>query len=259
MFVTHIYITDSTLSPNMIVALAFCWVRARRAYVAVLSYYLCSSLRGSYFLCVFLERSLIFNLQIDEFVATENQLYRPRFRSQVSRLGGVSMNNTRINKIRQIVHLRQIMRKWHARALRRKVSTVNECALSPRFGGGSSLSYDSDEECCRRPASPPPDVPEGYLAVYVGSEERRRFIIPTSYLSLPVFRTLLDKAEEEFGFDHKGGLTIPCEIAVFEDVLRVLATNDDHHGGEEILHNINVCKPQEPHVYSTPLQEKSFG
>uniref|UniRef100_A0A0C9RY09 TSA: Wollemia nobilis Ref_Wollemi_Transcript_4547_918 transcribed RNA sequence n=1 Tax=Wollemia nobilis TaxID=56998 RepID=A0A0C9RY09_9CONI len=167
------------------------------------------------------------------------------------------MNNTRINKIRQIVTLRQIMRKWHARALSRKVSTVNGCALSPRYGGGSSLSYDSDEECCRRPPSPPPDVPEGYLAVYVGSEERRRFIIPTSYLSLPVFRTLLDKAEEEFGFDHKGGLTIPCEIAVFEDVLRVLATND--HGGEEIVLNINFCKAQEINVYSTPLQEKSFG
>lgn len=124
------------------------------------------------------------------------------------------MNGSRkINRIRQIVQLKQIMKRWHALALNRKVS-----ASSPAF-------YDSDEEWCRTPVSAPPDVPEGYLAVYVG-RERRRFIIPTDYLSRPVFRTLLDRAEEEFGFDHQGGLTIPCEVNVFKQVLRVLGRND---------------------------------
>lgn len=54
------------------------------------------------------------------------------------------------------------------------------------------------------------DVPKGHLAVYVG-KDHKRFVIPISYLSHPLFRDLLDWAEEEFGLNHPmGGLTIPC-------------------------------------------------
>ncbi|CAK8576676.1 unnamed protein product [Lathyrus sativus] len=54
------------------------------------------------------------------------------------------------------------------------------------------------------------EVPKGYLAVYVG-DKMRRFVIPVSYLNQPLFQELLNKAEEEFGYDHPtGGLTIPC-------------------------------------------------
>ncbi|KAK4258524.1 hypothetical protein QN277_004966 [Acacia crassicarpa] len=54
------------------------------------------------------------------------------------------------------------------------------------------------------------DVPRGHFVVYVG-ERYKRFVIPISYLNHPLFRDLLDCAEEEFGFNHpKGGLIIPC-------------------------------------------------
>ncbi|CAN6463607.1 unnamed protein product [Victoria cruziana] len=53
-------------------------------------------------------------------------------------------------------------------------------------------------------------VPKGHFAVYVG-ESRKRFVIPTSYLKHPTFQALLRKAEEEFGFEHRSGLTIPCD------------------------------------------------
>lgn len=79
---------------------------------------------------------------------------------------------------------------------------------------GGFHSYDSDVEC----PSPPPDVPAGCLAVYVG-KERRRFVIPTSYLSNNVFRSLLAKSEEEFGFCCEGGLRIACAPGVFEHLL----------------------------------------
>lgn len=81
--------------------------------------------------------------------------------------------------------------------------------------GGVFHSYDSDVEC---PDSPPPDVPAGCLAVYVG-KERRRFVIPTSHLSNSVFRALLAKSEEEFGFCCDGGLRIACAPDVFEHLL----------------------------------------
>ncbi|PIA56054.1 hypothetical protein AQUCO_00700411v1 [Aquilegia coerulea] len=54
-------------------------------------------------------------------------------------------------------------------------------------------------------------VPKGHIAVYVGENEKRRFVVPISYLTHPLFQDLLNQAEEEFGFNHPmGGLTIPC-------------------------------------------------
>uniref|UniRef100_A0A6N2L4N6 Uncharacterized protein n=5 Tax=Salix TaxID=40685 RepID=A0A6N2L4N6_SALVM len=60
------------------------------------------------------------------------------------------------------------------------------------------------------------NVPKGFLAVYVGETEKKRYMVPVSYLNKPVFQDLLSKAEEEFGFDHPmGGLTIPCREDTF--------------------------------------------
>ncbi|KAM7254075.1 hypothetical protein ACFE04_031757 [Oxalis oulophora] len=61
-------------------------------------------------------------------------------------------------------------------------------------------------------------VPRGSLAVYVGHEERR-FVVPTSCLSMPEFKELMDSAAEEYGFEHQGGLHIPCEEEDFEEIL----------------------------------------
>ncbi|KAK3412634.1 auxin-responsive protein SAUR21 [Eucalyptus grandis] len=60
------------------------------------------------------------------------------------------------------------------------------------------------------------DVPNGHVAVYVGDVQRRRFLVPVTFLNHPSFRELLSRAEEEFGFDHPtGGLTIPCKEEAF--------------------------------------------
>nr|GMC80533.1 auxin-responsive protein SAUR21-like [Ipomoea batatas] len=57
-------------------------------------------------------------------------------------------------------------------------------------------------------------------AVYVGESEKKRFVIPVSYLKDPSFQDLLCQAEEEFGFDHPtGGLTIPCMEDTFLDII----------------------------------------
>ncbi|OIT35318.1 auxin-induced protein 15a [Nicotiana attenuata] len=60
------------------------------------------------------------------------------------------------------------------------------------------------------------DVPKGYFVVYVGEKQRKRFVIPISYLSQPSFQDLLSQAEEEFGFYHPmGGVTIPYSEGIF--------------------------------------------
>ncbi|XP_011088527.1 auxin-responsive protein SAUR24-like [Sesamum indicum] len=63
------------------------------------------------------------------------------------------------------------------------------------------------------------EVPKGHFAVYVGESEKKRFVIPVSYLNHPSFQDLLCQAEEEFGFHHPmGGLTIPCSEDLFIDI-----------------------------------------
>ncbi|CAN6463623.1 unnamed protein product [Victoria cruziana] len=58
------------------------------------------------------------------------------------------------------------------------------------------------------------DVPDGHFVVYVG-DRRLRHVVPVAYLSHPIFRELLDMAAEEFGFDQRAGLCIPCDELLF--------------------------------------------
>ncbi|KAL4281716.1 hypothetical protein GQ457_03G002230 [Hibiscus cannabinus] len=60
-------------------------------------------------------------------------------------------------------------------------------------------------------------VPKGYFAVYVG-ENQKRFVIPVSFLSQPLFQDLLGMSEEEFGYSPTGSLRIPCSEDIFVDV-----------------------------------------
>ena len=60
--------------------------------------------------------------------------------------------------------------------------------------------------------------PKGYIPVYIGDEadNKKKFMVPLSYLSHPAFQNLLQRAEEEFGFHHPlGCLTIPCSQQIF--------------------------------------------
>ncbi|XP_039035093.1 auxin-responsive protein SAUR50-like [Hibiscus syriacus] len=86
---------------------------------------------------------------------------------------------------------------------------LKRCSSLGRKQGG----YDED--------GLPLDVPKGHFAVYVG-EKRSRYIVPISFLTHPEFQFLLRRAEEEFGFDHYMGLTIPCEEVVFRSLTSML-------------------------------------
>ncbi|KAF5443834.1 hypothetical protein F2P56_036360 [Juglans regia] len=68
------------------------------------------------------------------------------------------------------------------------------------------------------------DVPKGHFAVYVGEfTHKKRFVIPLSFLNHPLFQDLLDRAEEEFGYDHPtGSLTIPCSEEFFTSLTSAL-------------------------------------
>ncbi|MBA0729398.1 hypothetical protein Golax_025767 [Gossypium laxum] len=77
------------------------------------------------------------------------------------------------------------------------------------------------------------EVPKGHLAVYVGKKDGdfHRVLVPVIYFNHPLFGELLRKAEEEYGFSHQGGITIPCRFSEFEKVQTRIAAGT---GGRKI-------------------------
>ncbi|KAF8732808.1 hypothetical protein HU200_015148 [Digitaria exilis] len=86
-----------------------------------------------------------------------------------------------------------------------------------QHNGGEEEQYEEEEA-----AGLPSDVPRGHFAVYVG-ERRRRFVVPIALLDRPEFRSLLRRAEEEFGFAAGGILVLPCEEVAFRSLTSALA------------------------------------
>ncbi|KAL6005705.1 hypothetical protein ACLOJK_006276 [Asimina triloba] len=74
-------------------------------------------------------------------------------------------------------------------------------------------------------------IPKGCLAVLVGQglEPKQRFVVPVGYFSHPLFLQLLQVAEDEFGFEQKGNIIIPCHVADFQHLLGVIGRENAHH------------------------------
>ncbi|XP_061352381.1 auxin-responsive protein SAUR71-like [Gastrolobium bilobum] len=69
-------------------------------------------------------------------------------------------------------------------------------------------------------------VPKGHVPVYVG-EEMERFVVNAELLNHPVFVKLLNRSAQEYGYEQKGVLRIPCHVIVFERVLEALRLGHD--------------------------------
>ncbi|XP_076902272.1 auxin-induced protein 15A-like [Bidens hawaiensis] len=76
------------------------------------------------------------------------------------------------------------------------------------------------------------DVKEGHFAViaFDGYNEERRFVVPLAYLDRPCIQRLLERAAEEYGFDHEGALMVPCSPMELEWML----TQEDSGSGDEV-------------------------
>ena len=159
----------------------------------------------------------------------------------LSSIMNTTMDSKKSNKIRDIVRLQEILKKW------RKIANSSSKAISTSNHNMSSssksikflkrtLSLPDKATTSSFEASSNAAVPKGYLAVCVG-EELKRFAIPTDYLGRPAFHILLRDAEEEFGFHQTGVLRIPCEVSVFEDILKMVEEDRD-----TLLFNLQECK-----------------
>ncbi|CAE6074819.1 unnamed protein product [Arabidopsis arenosa] len=122
-------------------------------------------------------------------------------------------NAAKLTGIKQIVRLKEILQKWQTVTIgsksddgelgARKHTAIISPVINKRLL--DLKTCDSDEETtCHSPESPP-DV-------------------------------LLEKAEEEYGFDHSGALTIPCEVETFKYLLKCIENHpkDDTSAGDLI-------------------------
>lgn len=68
-------------------------------------------------------------------------------------------------------------------------------------------------------------VPQGCFSVYVGPQ-MQRFVIKTEYANHPLFKTLLEEAESEYGYNSQGPLALPCHVDIFYKVLMEMDYDD---------------------------------
>lgn len=131
---------------------------------------------------------------------------------------------------------RWIMRKTRVRSgYRRLASPDTSCrskSISKLINWGRRLTDGAKALCFSKSGSgympmdrepikeKPVTVPKGYLAVYVGQKDGdfHRVLVPVIYFNHPLFGQLLREAEEEYGFNQQGGITIPCRFSEFEQV-----------------------------------------
>lgn len=144
------------------------------------------------------------------------------------------MDSKKSNKIRDIVRLQQILKKWKKMANASKNSTTatttttnTTTTTTTTTSSSKSMKFIKRTLSFNDVSSASNDVvPKGFLAVCVG-KEMKRFIIPTEYLRHQAFGILLREAEEEFGFQQEGVLKIPCEVPLFEKILKVVEEKRD--------------------------------
>ncbi|KAJ1290346.1 hypothetical protein BS78_02G235800 [Paspalum vaginatum] len=82
---------------------------------------------------------------------------------------------------------------------------------------------------CRSARRSRPPAPEGCFTVCVGAG-RQRFVVRTECVNHPLFRALLEEAEEAFGYAAAGPLALPCDAGAFLRVLEQIEAEEDAAG-----------------------------
>ncbi|XP_021289865.1 auxin-responsive protein SAUR15 [Herrania umbratica] len=107
--------------------------------------------------------------------------------------------------------------------LGKKIVSLKKLAKKVKGMGGGDREQ-SQYECLLREfeeMSPTASTPSGFFAVYVGEEEER-FVVPTSFLSHPLFKMLLEKSYNEYGFEQRKKLVVPCSVSTFQEVVNAV-------------------------------------
>ncbi|CAI9786014.1 unnamed protein product [Fraxinus pennsylvanica] len=144
-----------------------------------------------------------------------NTLFRRVFR-RVSRRHRPPEEHRLLDRPRSFQVVRSISRLLDWTRLSRRIAKVIMSSKNLGTYQGSGYSRVGQETVKENPVT----IPKGHLAVYVGQKDGdfQRVLVPVVYFNHPSFGDLLKESEKEYGFDHPGGITIPCRISEFEQV-----------------------------------------
>ena len=96
---------------------------------------------------------------------------------------------------------------------------------------GSALNQVEFDEEMDVATTVPDDVKEGYFTVFtVKGKETQRFVIELDNLTNPAFLSLLEQAREEYGFQQKGVLSLPCRP---QELLEILEHGKANEAGAQ--------------------------
>ncbi|XVE63202.1 hypothetical protein DITRI_Ditri07aG0000700 [Diplodiscus trichospermus] len=113
-------------------------------------------------------------------------------------------------------------------ALLRSDTSTRYRTANPRADQWKRVSVSSLKKSVLR------SVPQGHVPVYVG-EEMKRFVVNAELLNHPVFIGLLNKSAQEYGYEQKGVLHIPCHVLVFERIMEALRLGVDAIDLQDLL------------------------
>ncbi|CAL5214727.1 unnamed protein product [Lathyrus oleraceus] len=83
-------------------------------------------------------------------------------------------------------------------------------------------SYKRQKDNTKKP-------PNGCVCVYVGAE-RKRFIIKIKIFNHPLFKSLLEDVENEYGYRNDGPLWLHCDVEFFCEALVEIESSVDDMG-----------------------------
>ncbi|XP_029124756.1 auxin-responsive protein SAUR71 isoform X1 [Cajanus cajan] len=120
----------------------------------------------------------------------------------------------------------------------RRLSRVADSSAQYALLRSDSRRQHQQQRCRRAPkirrSSSAAVVPEGHVPIYVG-DEMERFVVCAELLNHPVFVKLLNESAQEYGYEQKGVLRLPCCVLVFERVLHALRLGLDARDVAEIV------------------------
>lgn len=95
---------------------------------------------------------------------------------------------------------------------------------------------------------------KGQFVVY--TKDGKRFAVPLCYLNHPIFRVLLEMAEEEYGLTVHGPLQVPCEREFMEYILNLLKKHRPLEV-EKALWSVAACKEASVSSLLSPAQAQN--
>jgi len=88
------------------------------------------------------------------------------------------------------------------------------------------------------------DAKKGYFVVIAKDEdEAKRFVVPLSCLTNPIFLRLLEETAEKYGFNGDGALTVPCRPNELQMILVHQMQDERNYCSDQVIFKCYRSRP----------------